>query len=89
MAALGHPIVGDHTYGIRSAFIDRQALHAATLGFRHPEDERALRFEAPLPSDMQALITVMRERPASPTAALRPSASRSARLTRHRARLVR
>lgn len=89
MAALGHPIVGDHTYGIRSAFIDRQALHAAALGFRHPEDERALRFEAPLPADMQALITVMRERPASPTAALRPSASRSARLTRHRARLVR
>ena len=34
----------------------RQALHAATLGFRHPRTGAALHFEAPLPDDMQALI---------------------------------
>ncbi len=89
MAALGHPIVGDHMYGIRSALIDRQALHATALGFRHPHDERELHFKAPLPADMQSLIAVIRERPPIPTAALRPSAPRSARLTRHRARHVR
>ena len=56
MTALGHPIVGDTMYGTPSPLIDRQALHAAVLGFRHPEDERAMRFEAPLPADMESLI---------------------------------
>lgn len=34
----------------------RQALHAKTLGFRHPEDEREMFFELDLPEDMATLI---------------------------------
>lgn len=34
----------------------RQALHARTLGFRHPRTGEEMDFEAPLPDDMQALI---------------------------------
>lgn len=37
-------------YGVR-----RQALHAATIGLRHPEDGRSLRFESPLPNDLTQL----------------------------------
>ncbi|MCM1337349.1 MAG: RluA family pseudouridine synthase [Candidatus Amulumruptor caecigallinarius] len=53
--------------GVRSAsynrFIDncfkvcpRQALHARTLGFRHPRTGEEMDFSAPLPPDMEALI---------------------------------
>ena len=35
--------------------LERQALHAAVLGFRHPMTGEALRFETPLPADMAAL----------------------------------
>jgi 23S rRNA pseudouridine1911/1915/1917 synthase len=38
----------------------RQALHAAVLGFIHPVTGQALRFEAPLPEDMQALLSALR-----------------------------
>lgn len=34
----------------------RQALHARTLGFRHPDTGIEMDFSAPLPADMQALI---------------------------------
>ena len=34
----------------------RQALHAATLGFEHPRTGETVRFAAPLPEDMRALI---------------------------------
>ncbi|MFA5619804.1 MAG: RluA family pseudouridine synthase [Weeksellaceae bacterium] len=34
----------------------RQALHARTLGFEHPETGKRLHFEAPLPEDMQQLF---------------------------------
>jgi 23S rRNA pseudouridine1911/1915/1917 synthase len=38
----------------------RQALHAAVLGFIHPVTGEALRFEAPLPQDMEALLAALR-----------------------------
>ena len=34
----------------------RQALHARTLGFRHPETGEEMNFECPVPEDMQALF---------------------------------
>ncbi len=34
----------------------RQALHARTLGFRHPATGKQMDFESPLPSDMSALL---------------------------------
>lgn len=55
LAWLGVPIVGDETYGgALSPMIQRQALHAACLQFEHPVTGITLRFEAPLPADMQA-----------------------------------
>lgn len=38
------------------ALCPRQALHARTLGFRHPETGEEMFFTAPIPADMQALI---------------------------------
>lgn len=61
LAHVGHPLVGDPVYGrARShpaaAGFARQALHARTLGFRHPDDGRMVRFERPPPPDLTALI---------------------------------
>jgi len=40
--------------------LQRQALHAATLGFRHPEDGRFVRFEAPPPDDFAGALAKLR-----------------------------
>ena len=61
----GHTLVGEQRYiygpdEIRPIDFPRQALHAWKLGFWHPDDERELRFEAPLPDDMEALIRRLR-----------------------------
>ena len=52
----GHPLLGDDLYGGDTRLIDRQALHAFSVRFTHPETGEALHFEAPLPEDMQNLI---------------------------------
>jgi 23S rRNA pseudouridine1911/1915/1917 synthase len=61
----GHTLVGEqrYTYGpdeIRPIDFARQALHAHRLVFRHPVDGRALRFEAPLPEDLDELLKRLR-----------------------------
>ncbi len=61
----GHTLVGEqrYVYGpdeLRPVNFGRQALHAWRLGFRHPDDDRELRFEAPLPPDMADLIQRLR-----------------------------
>lgn len=61
----GHTLVGEerYVYGpqtLRPIDFDRQALHAARLEFRHPDDDRPLMFEAPLPSDMSELLARLR-----------------------------
>jgi 23S rRNA pseudouridine1911/1915/1917 synthase len=38
----------------------RQALHAADLGFIHPISGEALNFNAPIPFDMQHLLSALR-----------------------------
>ncbi len=57
MAHIGHPLLGDALYaGPMQLGIERQALHAFRLSFAHPITGEALRFEAPLPSDMAQLL---------------------------------
>ena len=67
LSAIGHPLVGDEVYGARVlevasghppalVQVRRPALHAAVLGFRHPEGGRAMEFESPLPQDLSALL---------------------------------
>lgn len=75
LAHCGHGLIGDPVYGGRrklspkvlgeagvaaAAAFPRQALHAATLGFVHPVSGKSLRFEAPLPPDMQGLLAALR-----------------------------
>ncbi len=75
MAHAGHGLIGDPVYGgrrkvakgalpdaamARLAAFDRQALHAAVLGFEHPVSGETIRFEAALPQDMDDLITSLR-----------------------------
>jgi 23S rRNA pseudouridine1911/1915/1917 synthase len=75
MAHIGHPLLGDMTYGAgykasarklgpdAEAALDalgRQALHAAELKFEHPVTGRRLEFESPLPDDMAHLVAGLR-----------------------------
>jgi len=64
LAELGHPIAGDAVYGRRAHpfAIKGQALHAAVLAFTHPITGDSLRFEAPLPDDMAAILAGLRAR---------------------------
>jgi 23S rRNA pseudouridine1911/1915/1917 synthase len=60
LAAIGHPILGDAVYGrVRNrqgeVLIQRQALHAEQIAFRHPATGERMRFAAPLPPDLVAL----------------------------------
>ena len=69
--AIGHPIVGDATYGgvrqrvpqdLRPVLrLERPFLHAARLAFTHPTDGREMSFEAPLPDDLQQVLDQLRE----------------------------
>lgn len=66
LSHVGHPLAGDQTYGRGRGGhpaldgFPRQALHAATLGFRHPDDGRPVRFEAAPPDDLAHLIVSLR-----------------------------
>jgi 23S rRNA pseudouridine1911/1915/1917 synthase len=63
------PLLADWLYGrapgdadlaaIASA-LGRQALHAAVLGFVHPKTSEQLRFESPLPDDMEQALAALR-----------------------------
>lgn len=72
MAYVGHGLIGDPVYGgrrslARRAFSEtaraaaqefaRQALHAASLGFVHPESGKMMRFEADIPHDFKELLS--------------------------------
>jgi 23S rRNA pseudouridine1911/1915/1917 synthase len=72
LAHIGHPVLGDMVYGggmtaarRRDAgteieqmvvALNRQALHAKLLGFRHPRTGKEHRFESQIPSEIKQLI---------------------------------
>lgn len=68
MAHLGHPLLGDPTYGggkVGKGLADieipnRQLLHAAELGFVHPINGEEMMFESPLPAEMAAVVEALR-----------------------------
>jgi 23S rRNA pseudouridine1911/1915/1917 synthase len=72
LSAIGHPIVGDPTYGgvhrrvandLRAVQrLERPFLHATRLVFTHPTEGRKMEFEAPLPSDLQDVLDDIRAR---------------------------
>ena len=49
LQSLGHPIVGDLKYGATEDSIQRLALHAETIRFRHPITQKVMHFESPVP----------------------------------------
>jgi 23S rRNA pseudouridine1911/1915/1917 synthase len=62
-AWLGHPVAGDRVYGRRKPTIpleNRIFLHAAALEVDSPSTGRRLRFEAPLPTELTAILDELR-----------------------------
>ena len=56
LASVGHPVVGDATYGRAADGLDRHFLHAASLEFEHPATGERARFEAPLAGDLAGYL---------------------------------
>ena len=56
----GYPLLGDQVYGVESPLLDRQALHAELLGFKHPVTEEQVTVTAPMPADMEAALKALR-----------------------------
>jgi 23S rRNA pseudouridine1911/1915/1917 synthase len=55
MAHIGHPVLGDTTYGRArqtNISVARPLLHAYKLGFTHPRSQELMEFTAPVPEDM-------------------------------------
>ncbi|MBP7050779.1 MAG: RluA family pseudouridine synthase [Phycisphaerae bacterium] len=76
LSHIKHPIVADDMYGgklvypwqladaeqaVEEPVIARCALHAFSIEFRHPTTNEMVRFEAPLPADMQHLLDMLRQ----------------------------
>lgn len=75
MDYINHPVVGDPLYGSRMRVpakaddhlrtllqqFKRQALHARSIAFNHPQTDERLSFEAPIPDDFQLLINALDE----------------------------
>lgn len=58
----GYPLLGDQVYGEESELIDRQALHAELLGFKHPVTGDQVTVSAALPPDLEAALKTLRTR---------------------------
>jgi 23S rRNA pseudouridine1911/1915/1917 synthase len=76
LSYLKHPIVADDMYGGKLVYqwqledsepaaqepvINRVALHAFSIEFRHPRTEKMVKFEAPIPDDMQNMLSMLRK----------------------------
>jgi 23S rRNA pseudouridine1911/1915/1917 synthase len=76
LSYIKHPIIADDMYGgklvypwqladevptVQEPIISRVALHAFSLEFKHPTTEKLVKFEAPLPDDMQNLLDTLRK----------------------------
>ena len=75
MAHIGNPLMGDQEYGAAFKTkanllpedakravnkFHRQALHAYLLAFEHPTTGKTMRFEAPIPADLQKVIDALK-----------------------------
>jgi len=75
MAHIGHPLLGDGVYGsgfrtsakklseearVALNTLNRQALHATSLGFEHPASGEAMQFDSPAPEDFANLLAALR-----------------------------
>jgi 23S rRNA pseudouridine1911/1915/1917 synthase len=68
MQSLGHPVFGDTLYGAPHVIpnldaelnLDRNFLHAARLSFSHPQTNKPMDIDAPLPPRLQAFLAAIR-----------------------------
>lgn len=58
---LGHPVVGDKTYGFKNCKfnLSGQLLHAQTISFTHPVSGEQMTFSAPLPSYFDKILQTL------------------------------
>ncbi len=56
LASVGHPVVGDSTYGRAVEGLSRQFLHARQLAFAHPGSGEPMSFTTPLPDDLETYL---------------------------------
>jgi len=75
MSHIGHPLLGDFTYGGKVKFpkgatdelkqaiknFPRQALHAKKLSIKHPIDNKELSWKSKLPEDLDNMINILRK----------------------------
>lgn len=65
LTSLGHPILGDRTYGgnrvmaLEDIEVPRVMLHARTLGFTHPATAMREEFTRPFPADMERVMLAL------------------------------
>lgn len=57
LAAIGYPIVGDATYGLRSPHCPRQFLHASKITFKLPTTSQEITLESSLPPDLEKALS--------------------------------
>jgi len=56
LSAIGYPVIGDPLYGTKSAYLNRQFVHAYRLGFRLPSTKQYREFTSPLPVDLEQAL---------------------------------
>jgi len=61
LAAIGYPVVGDKVYGVRSAYLKRQFVHAQRLGLSLPSGKYR-EFICELPDDLREALELTRKR---------------------------
>jgi len=59
LSAIGYPVVGDPIYGTKSAYINRQFIHAYRLGFRLPSTNEYREFTCSLPADLKQALELI------------------------------
>lgn len=59
LSAIGFPVVGDSTYGVKSPYLNRQFLHACKLGFKLPSSGEWLEFTSELPEDLKRALEML------------------------------
>ncbi|MBI2831387.1 MAG: RluA family pseudouridine synthase [Chloroflexi bacterium] len=56
LSAIGYPVVGDSTYGAKSALVSRQFLHAYRIKFRLPSTGRYVEFTSEPSPDLRQVL---------------------------------
>lgn len=64
MKYLGHPILGDYTYGPKKQpfKLNGQMLHARFLAFNHPSTKEYMEFKTPVPEYFEDVINILRKK---------------------------